>query len=200
MKQVQRRKPKEKSEWYVDKSTMFDAYVEYAAKRDEAKALGKEPPRITEYLGSCIQKIATGLMFSPNFIGYSYREEMISDAIENCFLYFDKFDPNRGSQIFSYYTQICYFAALRRIHAEKKQLYIKHKVLENSSLFDQLMEQQESDDHAVEMKTDLTNSYIDHFVRDYEASIAKAKEKKEKEKTGIEVFAEDVEENVIIEA
>jgi len=133
--------------------------------------------------------IATRLSTKPNFVNYSYREEMISDGVENCICYIDNFDPLKSTNPFAYFTQIIYYAFLRRILKEKKQLYIKHKSLENSMLLNELMEQSEYDEK------DFTPSYIDldnenmfDFIKTFEDNLLS---KKKKRKKGIENFLEE---------
>jgi hypothetical protein len=89
---------------------------------------------MTEYIGLCIYKIATRLSTRPNFINYTYRDEMICDAIENCLQYINNFNTEKSSNAFAYVTQICYYAFLRRIQKEKKQVFIKQKSIMESSI------------------------------------------------------------------
>ena len=89
---------------------------------------------MTEYIGECIYKIATRLSTRPNFINYTYRDEMICDAIENCIQYINNFDAKKSNNAFAYITQICYYAFLRRIQKEKKQVFIKQKQIEQASV------------------------------------------------------------------
>lgn len=86
-------------------------------------------PRIPNYLGDCFLKIATHLSYRPNFVNYMYRDDMISDGVENCVQYIHNFDIERTNP-FAYFTQIVYYAFLRRIGREKKQVEIKEKILE----------------------------------------------------------------------
>ena len=116
---------------YVDNKRFYDEIIKYRAKIEEAKALGKEEPRLPEYIGECIWKIANKLSTMPRFVNYSYRDEMISDGIENCIMYFKDYNPEIGQNPFAYFTQIIYYAFLRRIQKEKKHLYIKYKSMEN---------------------------------------------------------------------
>ena len=81
---------------------------------------GEEPPRVTEYIGECIYKIATRLSTKPNFINYSYRDEMICDGIENCLQYLNNFNPEKSQNAFAYITQIIYYAFLRRIQKREE--------------------------------------------------------------------------------
>jgi len=167
-------KPKAKQH-YVDSKKFLTEYVRYATVRDDAVAQGLPKPPITDYLGDCIQKICTHLAFKPNFINYSFRDDMIADAIENCLMYFDNFDPAISTQIFSYYTQTAYFAFLRRIAIEKKQTYIKHKFLEHTMLFDVLASPSNDDDSAMDLKANLNNDYMNDFVTNYEQSLEKTR-------------------------
>ena len=75
-------------------------------------------------------KIANGLSYRPNFINYTYKQEMISDGIENCLQYIHNFNPEKSKNPFAYFTQIIYYAFIRRIQKEKKQTHVKHKMIE----------------------------------------------------------------------
>ena len=114
---------------YVVNADFLAAIVEMRANVQEAKKNNLPKPIVSNYIGECILKIATHLSYKPNFINYSYREEMISDGIENCLQYIDNFDPSKSNNPFSYFTQIIYYAFLRRIAKEKKQTYIKGKLI-----------------------------------------------------------------------
>ena len=87
-------------------------------------------PQVTEYIGECFLLIAERLSTRPNFVNYPFRDEMIGDAIENCLMYAANFDPEKSKNPFAYFTQITYFAFLRRIQREKKQDTIKYKLME----------------------------------------------------------------------
>lgn len=128
---------KKDSEHYVNNKDFLDAIIEYKMAVKNAESLNTEKPRITRYLGECFLKIATHLSYKPNFVNYMFREDMISDGIENCVQYITNFDPEKSSNPFAYFTQVIYFAFLRRIAKEKKQLEIKNKILEQSG-FDEV--------------------------------------------------------------
>ena len=119
-------------EHYVNNKEFLYAIVEYKKSVALAEQNGEDRPIITRYLGECFLKIATHLSYKPNFVNYMFREDMISDGIENCVQYINNFDPTKSSNPFAYFTQIVYFAFLRRIAKEKKQLEIKSKILEQS--------------------------------------------------------------------
>lgn len=117
------------SKHYVNNPRFLEVIVKHKAAVDEANKVGSPCPQIPNYIGECILKIANNLSFKPNFIGYSFRDEMISDGIENCLMYFNNFDPQKSSNPFAYFTQIIYFAFIRRIQKEKKQKTIKDKMI-----------------------------------------------------------------------
>ena len=121
---------KKKSIHYVDNAKFLEAMKEWKDQCRDAEETGDEKPRISNYIGECFLKIANGLSYRPNFINYSYKQEMISDGIENCLQYIHNFDPDKSKNPFSYFTQIIYYAFLRRISAEKKQVHIKNKLIE----------------------------------------------------------------------
>ena len=129
---------------YIDNKKFFDAMVAYKESLREAERLGLETPRASEYIGDCIVRIARKLSTSHKFINYSYREEMISDGIENCMSYLDNFNPEKSENPFAYFTQIIYYAFLRRISQEKKQLEIKNKILEKTG-FDEVFDSNDLD-------------------------------------------------------
>ena len=121
---------KKKTEYYVNNKEFLEAISVYRNKVIAAKEAGKPRPRVPNYIGECFLKIATHLSYKPNFVNYMFREDMICDGIENCLQYIDNFNPEKSSNPFAYFTQIIYYAFLRRIQNEKKQLEIKGKILE----------------------------------------------------------------------
>ena len=122
---------------YVNNKEFTAAITAHNIACKEALAKDEEKPRVSEYIGECIYKIATRLSTKPNFINYSYRDEMICDGIENCLQYINNFNPEKSQNAFAYVTQIIYFAFLRRIHKEKKQAAIKQRSIEQAGfLFD----------------------------------------------------------------
>lgn len=128
---------------YVDNIKFYDAMKEYidlvaVAKSNGLKKTDPKWPRVSEYIGECFVKIAKHLAFKANFINYSYRDEMISDGIENCLRYADNFDPYKYKNPFAYFTQIIYFAFIRRIQSEKKELAKKYKYIENLDITDMI--------------------------------------------------------------
>ena len=130
--------PRKKTEHYVNNKEFLEALIVYRTKVQEAKDQGLPKPRITNYIGECFLKIATHLSYKPNFVNYMFREDMISDGIENCVQYIHNFDPEKSKNPFAYFTQIIHYAFLRRIQKEKKQLDIKTKIIERTG-FDEVM-------------------------------------------------------------
>jgi len=130
---------------YVDNKKFLAAIVERKVLLKEAEEEGESKPQITNYLGECILKIANHLSYRPNFINYTYKEEMISDGIENCLQYMSNFDPNKSTNPFAYFTQIIYYAFIRRIQKEKKQSLVKQKLIANAGV-ENIMDQLEGDD------------------------------------------------------
>ena len=129
---------KKKSEHYVNNKELLGALIDYRAEVAVAKAKDLPKPRISNYLGSCFLKIATHLSYKPNFVNYMFRDDMISDGIENCVQYIHNFDPAKSRNPFAYFTQIIHYAFLRRIQKEKKQLEIKTKIIEKTG-YDEVM-------------------------------------------------------------
>ena len=130
--------PRKKSEHYVNNKELLQALIVYREKVAHAKENDLPKPRITHYLGECFLKIATHLSYKPNFVNYMFRDDMISDGIENCVQYIHNFDPEKSKNPFAYFTQIIHYAFLRRIQKEKKQLDIKTKIIERTG-FDEVM-------------------------------------------------------------
>ena len=126
------KKVRQKKQHYVDNQEFLAAIIKYKEEVDIAEKKGKPKPRVNNYIGGCFLKIATHLSYRPNFINYTYRDEMISDGIENCLQYVKNFNPEKSQNPFAYFTQIIYYAFLRRITKEKKQTHVRNKIIENT--------------------------------------------------------------------
>lgn len=177
---------------YIDNKIFYKAMSEWKKLVVEAENIGEGRPPITEYIGECFMKIAEHLSYKPNFMNYPYKEEMVGDAIENCLMYAHNFDPEKSKNPFSYFTQIIYYAFLRRIEKEKKQAYIKFKSIK------------ERDKEGI-----LKNYYRDNYfeendiaIRDFfnlsENDIKKfepKKKKKRKKKSSLDEVLEDKDED-----
>ena len=123
---------RKRSEHYVNNKEFLAALIAYREKVDLAAQRGEHKPVIPSYIGDCFLKIATHLSIKPNFVNYMFKDDMVSDGIENCVQYIHNFNPEKSQNPFAYFTQIIHYAFLRRIQREKRQLEIKNKILEKS--------------------------------------------------------------------
>ena len=123
---------RKRSEHYVNNKEFLAALIKYREDVEIAKIRDKPKPVIPRYIGECFLKIANHLSFKPNFVNYMFKEDMVSDGIENCVQYIHNFNPEKSQNPFAYFTQIIHYAFLRRIQREKRQLEIKNKILEKS--------------------------------------------------------------------
>ena len=135
-----------KKEHYVNNKEFLAAMVEYKDKCNKAEARGRKKPPVTNYIGECFLKIANHLSYRPNFINYTFRDDMISDGIENCLQYLGNFNPEKSNNPFAYFTQIIYYAFIRRIQKEKKQTTIKHKLIMDANYDDMTLQPGEDRD------------------------------------------------------
>jgi hypothetical protein len=115
---------------YVDNEKFLKSMNEWKKEVKKAEKKGQKRPPVTDYIAECFIMIAEHLSQRPNFINYPFREDMVGDGIENCIAYAHNFDSEKSSNPFSYFTQIIYYAFLRRIEREKKQSFIKYKCLQ----------------------------------------------------------------------
>ena len=126
-------KPKDKPH-YVNNRQFSEAVVEYCEKVEACKEKGDPKPVVPNYVAECFLKIAEGLSHKANFVRYTYREEMVMDAVENCLKAIENYDIKTATRTgtpnaFAYFTQISWYAFLRRIQKEKKQQDIKLKYI-----------------------------------------------------------------------
>tara|TARA_B110000967_G_scaffold87644_1_gene90256 strand:+ start:56 stop:634 length:579 start_codon:yes stop_codon:yes gene_type:complete len=175
---------------YVNNPEFLAAIIAYKKICVEAEDCGDSKPQIPDYIGECIYQISNRLASKPNFSGYSYKDEMISDGLENAIQAIGNFNPEKSSNPFAYFTQIIWYAFLRRIDKEKKQLYIKHKVTENSVMSGTAVEG--TDDEGSPTYIDLDNEYMTNFVRQYEKKMEDKRQQQQKRvKKGLEKFIDD---------
>ncbi len=130
---------RKKSIHYVNNSDFSTAVVEYVEKVVEARKEETSIPKVPDYIAQCFLRIAQGLSHKGNFIRYTYREEMVMDAVENCLKAIGNYNLEAATRTgkpnaFAYFTQITWFAFLRRITKEKKQQEIKIKYLTKSGI------------------------------------------------------------------
>jgi len=121
----------QKKSHYINNKKFFDEMVEWKTKVNECKEMDEPIPPVTPYIGQCFMEIAENLAKKPNFMNYQFKDDMIGDGVENCLMYCSNFDPTKSNNPFSYFTQIIYYAFLRRIQKEKKQNLIKYKYLKS---------------------------------------------------------------------
>ena len=120
----------EEKSHYVDNKEFLAEMIKWKKKYNAAEESGRKKPPVSNYIAESFLKIAEHLSYRPNFMNYPYREEMVGDGIENCLMYAHNFNPRKSKNPFSYFTQIIYYAFLRRIEKEKKQGYVKFKLTE----------------------------------------------------------------------
>ena len=182
----------DKENHYVNNNDFYAAIVEYRKVVQANQSDGLPTPPIPYYIGDCLIKIANKLSYSPNFINYTFREEMVSDGLENCVNYFHNFDPTKSTNPFSYFTQIIYYAFLRRIQKEKKYLYIKHKMTQQKMISRELMDTQELDELGefdISINDYTSSDYMNEFIKQFEDNADK-KRRSRQVKKGVEKLAE----------
>ena len=168
---------------YVNNKDFLDALIKHREACAKALEEGKNKPIVSNYIGDCILKIATHLSYKPNFINYSYRDDMILDGVENCIQYLDNFNPDKSSNPFAYFTQIIYYAFLRRIAKEKKQSYIKGKLIMDMPF--EMFETQEQDDDK-----EFHNQYMEFMQQHHQLDdfIERKKAKRKKKTVDLDDF------------
>ena len=164
---------KKATQHYVDNKKFLEAMVAYKETVNKAKENNRTKPDVTNYIGECFLKIANHLSYRPNFINYTYRDDMISDGIENCLQYMNNFNPEKSTNPFAYFTQIIYYAFIRRIQKEKKQTLVKQKLIQNAGV-ENIMDQLEGDD------SQYRSQMLDFLQRNQR--IEEPEKKKQKEK------------------
>jgi len=169
-------KPKEKPH-YVNNADFSQAVVDYVKLARAAKETDKPKPVVTDYIARCFLKISEGLSHKANFVRYTYREEMVMDAVENCLKAIENYNIDKATRTgkpnaFAYFTQIAWYAFLRRIEKEKKQQDIKLKYLSESGL--ELVVAEEIDNDQASRQTqafvDELRERID-LVKDHDKDI-----------------------------
>lgn len=175
-------KPQQPRQHYVDNEKLSNCMTEWRIRCNEAKATGKPRPRMPEYVGEAILKISRNIATRYNFNRYSYRDEMIADAIENCCAYLHNFDPFAKTRsgkpnAFSYITRIVMNTFGNRIEKEKRQEYYRLKMFEIHGGFAALGEDADSPDvmGALE-ESGITQDFMTR-IAEYEAKMERQREK-----------------------
>jgi hypothetical protein len=184
-------KPKDKPH-YVNNRNFSYAVVDYVKECLDADETSDPHPVVTDYIATCFMKICEGLSHKPNFVRYTYRDEMVMDGVENCLKAIHNYNIDAATRTgqpnaFSYFTQIAFFAFIRRITKEKKQADIKMKFLEQADI--------QSLISSTDCNSQIDQSFIDSIrnkisrIHDKDAAIKDfAKEEKAKKKKGLELF------------
>lgn len=166
---------------YINNKTLYESMKKYRRELRKSIKNDNPKPRVPEYIGECIVLICNNLAKKPNFSGYTYKQEMVSDGIIDCISAVDNFNPRKTNNPFAYFTQIAWNAFIRRIYKEKKQTYIKHKNFENKFLMDDLW----NDSETMQLKS---NEYSEDVIKSFESKNKLTKTKKKRKLSGIEVF------------
>lgn len=161
-----KRKPKN----YIDNKTFLSYLVDYREACDKAEEEEIPRPQVTEKIGLCFFQIANRLATKPNFSGYMFKEEMVCDGIENAVDAVLKFNPEKSQNPFAYFTQIIWYAFIRRIEKEKKQLYTKKKYYDNQFVNRELVDYSLCGRDAVPYPDNyIQNDYMDDLQKNYES-------------------------------
>ncbi len=166
---------------YINNEKFCKSMVEWKKLVIEAEECGETKPPVTDYIAESFLKIAEHLSHRPNFINYPFREDMIGDGVENCILYAHNFDPKKSSNPFSYFTQIIYYAFLRRIEKEKKQSFIKYKCLQMKDIDGKFVDWMKSDPDAGSY-TEFLQKHFSLSENDLEKLEPKKKKKNKRKK------------------
>jgi len=172
---------------YINNAQFLQHMKKYYAECQYAKETSTKEPSIDDYICTCIIDIANKLSNKFNFVNYPFKDEMTSDGIENCLMYIKNFNPNRSTNPFAYFTKIIYYAFLRRIQKEKKQLYTKYKCAElymNSDTYEELgpnVSIYGSEYHDKNMR-----EFVDNFEKNVKEK--SVKQKRIRKKVGLEKF------------
>lgn len=178
---------KKKNIDYIDNKEFYLEMIKFKKAVDDARASGLTTPPPSDYIGGCILKISQKLLNHKSFMRYSlqWKQEMASDGIENCIQYINNFDPDKTNSPLAYFTQIIWYAFIRRIYKEKRQQYIKAKSLQQMIVNNEFNED-------INVNSILTNDYMDEIINYFEVTIPK--KKKEKKPKGIEKIMRNTDE------
>jgi hypothetical protein len=185
-------KKTKKSIHYVNNKEFSLAVVDYCTELAEAKEQNKPLPIVPDYVASCFLKIAEGLSHKSNFIRYTYREEMVMDAVENCLRAIENYNLEAATRsglpnAFAYFTQISWYAFLRRIAKEKKQQDVKLKYLSQSGLEQYIMngEADPAAESAIQSFLDQLKDRIESVKEKDTEFTAYVKQEKERRKRAV---------------
>ena len=172
----------DKKKHYVDNDKFFLEIKKWKQRVIDAREVDEVDPSATEYMGECFLKISENLAWRSNFINYTFRDDLVSDGIENCLLYAHNFNPEKSKNPFSYFTQIIHHSYIRRITKEKKQMHIKYRIIEEERLKEQL--ESTTEDNANHSLAKQYKKYIDS----HDKYAVNPQPKKTKKKSKLEYF------------
>ena len=170
-----------KKRHYVDNELFFEEIKKWKQRVIDAREVDESDPPSTEYMGECFLKICEHLAMRPNFINYTFRDDLVSDGIENCLLYAHNFNPEKSKNPFSYFTQIIHHAYVRRIVKERKLMHIKYLYVERSGILQQL-----SIDGEDNKK--ISNQYVEYLHTHEKYAENPHKKKPKKPKNNLELY------------
>lgn len=163
---------------YVDNREFLKALIEYRRVCWRAKRRNRSNPQIPEYIGECFLRIATHLSYKPNFINYTFREDMIADGVENCVTYMHNFNPRKSRNPFGYFTSVIYYAFVRRIQKERKHTYLKYKLIENAIVTGTtIASPDDSNNYHVDSEM-LSYENVQEFIRRYDEHTSRRRERR----------------------
>ena len=172
----------DKKNHYVDNEKFFKEIKKWKQRVIDAREVDEPDPPSTEYMGECFLKISENLAWRPNFINYTFRDDLVSDGIENCLLYAHNFNPEKSKNPFSYFTQIIHHSYIRRITKEKKQMHIKYRIIEEEQLKEQLESTIEDN-----VNHSLSKQYK-KYIESHDKYAVNPQPKKSKKKSKLEYF------------
>ena len=177
-----------KTKHYVNNADFLEALINYRTEIELAEKIGEEKPPLPDYIGECFLLIAQRLSYRPNFINYVFKDDMISDGIENCLQYVHNFNPDKSQNPFAYFTQIIYYAFIRRIQKEKKHLYVKYKEMERMHYLEDNIEKGGYDTSG-EFMTEVASNDMRIMIGDFIAEFEEKKRAKRKPKKEVAEYA-----------
>ena len=171
----------DKNKHYVNNEAFFKEVKKWKQRVIDAREIDEPDPPSTEYMGECFLRISEHLVMRPNFINYTFRDDLVSDGIENCLLYAHNFNPEKSKNPFSYFTQIIHHAYVRRIVKERKLMHIKYLYVERSGILQQL-----SIDGEDNKK--ISNQYVEYLHTHEKYAENPHKKKPKKPKNNLELY------------
>jgi hypothetical protein len=169
-----------KNKHYVDNERFFGEMKKWKQKVLDNREMDDPDPPSTEFMGECFLRISEHLVMRPNFINYTFRDDLISDGVENCLLYAHNFNPEKSKNPFAYFTQIIFQSYVRRIVKERKLMHIKYLFVERSGILDELNPNSEDNKK-------ITKVWVD-YLRSHEKYATNPDKKKKKPKPNLELY------------